>query len=85
MDLHPYATTVLLITSDKASKDYDTNVTIEKGITRLNDESYIICAQPYTLLKSYFDQGGTWCACRRSSEIMDEIDESIYNGLCMEQ
>jgi len=50
------AVTVLLITSDPESKDFETNVTIEKGTTKLDRESYIVCAQPYTILKSLFEK-----------------------------
>jgi len=80
---HYDAVTVLLITSDSASKDYDTNVTIEKGSTDLKRESYVICAQPYTILKSLFDAKGVWCAGKLSPVKMDEVDEALYIGLCM--
>lgn len=74
---------VLLVTSDENSKDFDTNVTIPKGTTALNEESYIICAQPYPVRKSLFDEHGVWCAGKLPPEKMDEVDEAIYLGLCM--
>ena len=74
---------VLLITSDPDSKDFETNVTIEVGTTRLNRESYIICAQPYTILKSVFNQDGVWCAGKLGADILDKVDDSLYIGLCM--
>lgn len=77
------AVTVLLITSDKDSKNYDTNVTIEKGTVKLAEESYIICAQPFTILKSLFKQNGVWCAGKLRPEKMDRVDEALYIGLCM--
>ena len=75
--------TVLLVTSDPESKDFETNVTIEVGTTKLDKESYIICAQPYTILKSLFKQQGVWCAGKLSKEVLDAIDERLYIGLCM--
>lgn len=77
------AVTVLLVTSDEDSKNYDTNVTIEKGLTKLAEESYVICAQPFTILKSLFDQNGVWGAGKLGSQKMDEVDEALYIGLCM--
>ena len=77
------AVTVLLITSDPESKDFDTNVTIELGTTKLDQESYIICAQPYTILKSLFEQNGVWCAGKLSKEVLDDVDTRLYMGLCM--
>lgn len=77
------AVTVLLITSDPESKDFETNVTIERGTTRLDRESYIVCAQPYTILKSLFEQQGVWCAGKLSKEVLDEVDARLYIGLCM--
>ena len=77
------AVTVLLITSDEESKDFETNVTIEAGITKLSKESYIICAQPYTILKSLFERPGVWCAGCLPDDKLDEIDECLYIGLCM--
>lgn len=77
------AVTVLLITSDPESKDFDTNVTIKLGTTKLDKESYIICAQPYTILKSLFEQPGVWCAGKLSDPVLDEVDERLYIGLCM--
>lgn len=75
--------TVLLITSDPESKDFETNVTIKSGTTRLTQESYIICAQPYTILKSLFQQEGVWCAGHLSPAVLDEVDERLYIGLSM--
>ena len=75
--------TVLLITSAADSKDYVTNVTIEAGSTKLTTESYVLCAQPYTILKSIFDTKGVWCAGQLSPNKLDEIDERLYIGLCM--
>jgi mRNA-degrading endonuclease toxin of MazEF toxin-antitoxin module len=77
------AVTVLLTTTDQDSKNYDTNITIEKGTTKLSEESYVICAQPYTILKSLFEKNEVWCAGKLSSQKMDEIDEALYIGLCM--
>ena len=74
---------VLLITSDEDSRDYETNVTIEAGTTRLSRESYVICAQPYTILKSLFEKDGVWCAGQISTEKLDEVDAKLYIGLCM--
>ena len=74
---------VLLITSDEDSRDYETNVTIELGSTKLNKESYVICAQPYTILKSIFTGDKVWCAGQLSKEKLDEIDAKLYIGLCM--
>lgn len=58
-------------------------MTIEKGTTKLNEESYIVCAQPYTILKSLFYQMGVWCAGKLTPEVLDEVDERLYIGLCM--
>ena len=77
------AVTVLLITSDPESKDFDTNVTIDIGTTKLDKESYIICAQPYTILKSLFTRPGVWCAGKLSKEVLDDVDTRLYIGLCM--
>jgi mRNA-degrading endonuclease toxin of MazEF toxin-antitoxin module len=74
---------VLLITSDEDSRDYETNVTIEAGSTRLGRESYVICAQPYTILKSLFERDGVWCAGCLPPEKLDEVDAKLYIGLCM--
>ena len=74
---------VLLVTSDEESKDYETNVTIEAGTTRLNKESYVVCAQPYTILKSIFEGESVWCAGQLAKEKLDEIDAKLYIGLCM--
>ena len=77
------AVTVLLITSDPESKDFETNVTIPIGTTELDRESYVVCAQPYTILKSLFHAKGVWCAGKLSREILDDIDARLYIGLCM--
>jgi len=74
---------VLLITSDEDCKGYETNVTIETGTTQLTKESYVVCAQPYTLLKKVFESRDVWCAGQLSVEKLDEIDEKLYLGLCM--
>ena len=74
---------VLLITSDSDSKNFETNVTIEAGLTKLSKESYVVCAQPYTMLKSWFSQDGVWCAGCLPPGKLDEIDECLYIGLCM--
>ena len=77
------AVTVLLVTSDEDSKDFETNVTIETGLTKLNKESYIVCAQPYTILKSLFEKDGVWCAGCLPDYKLDEVDQCLYIGLCM--
>ncbi len=77
------AVTVLLITTDPECKDYDTNVIIEKGLTKMHYESYIVCAQPYTILKKLFYTEDSWCAGQLSTEKMDEVDAALYIGLCM--
>ena len=74
---------VLLITSDEDSKDYETNVTIERGSTKLTKESYVVCAQPYTILKSVFSNDGVWRAGQLTADKLDEIDTKLYVGLCM--
>jgi mRNA-degrading endonuclease toxin of MazEF toxin-antitoxin module len=74
---------VLLITSDADSRDYETNVTVELGSTKLTKESYVICAQPYTILKSVFTGDDVWCAGQLSKDKLDEIDTKLYIGLCM--
>ena len=74
---------VLLITSDEDSRDYETNVTIASGTTKLTKDSYVVCAQPYTILKSIFEADGVWCAGQLPSEKLDEIDAKLYIGLCM--
>jgi mRNA-degrading endonuclease toxin of MazEF toxin-antitoxin module len=74
---------VLLITSDAESRDYETNVTVEVGTTKLTKESYVVCAQPYTILKSLFEASSVWCAGQLSAEKLDEIDEKLYVGLSM--
>ena len=77
------AVTVLLITTDSDSEQYDTNVTIDTGTTKLTQKSYVICAQPYTILKILFEEQGVWCAGQLSASKLDEIDECLYIGLCM--
>lgn len=77
------AVTVLLITSDPESKDFETNVTIKLGSTKLDKESYIVCAQPYTILKSLFEQEGSWFAGKLDKKVLDDIDTRLYIGLCM--
>ncbi|GHV06488.1 hypothetical protein FACS1894217_05250 [Clostridia bacterium] len=77
------AVTVLLITSDEDSKDFETNVAIPAGSTKLTKESYIVCAQPYTILKSLFIANGVWCAGQLSAALLDEVDRCLYIGLCM--
>ena len=74
---------VLLITSDEDSKDYETNVTIDAGSTKLTKESYVVCAQPYTILKSMFADSDVWCAGQLSASKLDEIDECLHIGLSM--
>ena len=77
------ATTVLLITSDSDCKGFDTNVVIDVNTTKMDVESYVVCAQPYTILKSLFSQPGSWYAGSLSREKMDEVDAALYIGLCM--
>jgi len=77
------AVTVLLVTSDNDCEQYDTNVVIDAGSTKLAQKSYVICAQPYTILKSVFTESGVWCAGQLSAKKLDEIDECLYIGLCM--
>jgi len=74
---------VLLITSDVDSKDYETNVTIDANSTKLTKESYVVCAQSYTILKSVFSEDDVWCAGQLPASKLDEIDECLYIGLCM--
>lgn len=74
---------VLLTTSKSVAKDYDLNVTIELGTTKLDKETYIMCSQPYTIEKKYFEQNGVWCAGKLTPAVMDEVDEALYLGLCM--
>ena len=77
---------ILLITSDKQYKPrekYATDVEIPVGTTRLHDKSWVLCAQPYPIEKSLFEQDNVWCAGTLSPEKMDEIDEALYIGLCM--
>ena len=77
------AVTVLLVTSDSDCEQYDTNVAIEAGTTKLTQKSYVICAQPYTILKSVFDEPNVWCAGQLSANKLDEVDECLHIGLCM--
>lgn len=77
------AVTVLLITTDTDCKNYDTNVVIDKGTTKMYEESYIVCAQPYTILKSLFADENAWCAGKISPKKLNEVDEALYIGLCM--
>ncbi len=77
---------ILLITSDKEYKPrekYITDVLIEEGTTKLNDKSWILCAQPYPVPKKLFIKSGVWFAGKLDPEKMDEVDEALYNGLCM--
>ena len=77
---------VLLVSSDKDYKprqDYKTDVEIEVGTTKLNQKSWALCAQPYPLAKTVFDEESVWCVGTLTAEKMDEIDEALYNGLCM--
>jgi len=73
---------VLLLTSNPESKNFETNVTIEQGQTELRKESYVICAQPYTILKSLIAED-TLCVGRLSNERMDEVDAKLFIGLGM--
>ena len=77
---------ILLITSDsqyKPREKYETDVIIEEGTTKLREKSWIICAQPYPILKKLFENDMVWCAGKLSPEKMDEVDEALYVGLCM--
>lgn len=74
---------VLLTTSDSTEKDYDMSVTIEAGTTKLDKETYIMCSQPYTIEKKLFTPKDVWCAGILSPDVLDEIDEALYLGLCM--
>ena len=77
------AVTVLLVTSDSDNEGSETAVKIEQGTTKLRDTSYVLCYQPYTILKSLFDAPSVWCAGQLSPAVLDEIDAKLYNGLCM--
>ena len=77
------AVTVLLVTTDSDSEQYETNVAIEEGTTKLAQKSYVVCAQPYTVLKSLFAEPHVWCAGQLSASKLDEVDECLYIGLCM--
>ncbi len=74
---------ILLVTTDKASKGYLTNVTVEKGTTKMHEESYIICAQVYTVRKSIFKAPGAWKAGEISPEKLVEVDTALVIGLCI--
>ena len=77
---------ILLITSDKQYKPrekYVTDVEIPAGTTKLRERSWVLCAQPYPIKKTLFEQPGVWCAGALSPAKMDEIDEALYVGLCM--
>ena len=77
---------IMLITSDKQYKPrekYATDVEIEVGTTKLKENSWVLCSQPYPIEKKLFEQSGVWCAGTLSVEKMDEIDEATYIGLCM--
>ncbi|MCL6599522.1 MAG: type II toxin-antitoxin system PemK/MazF family toxin [Alicyclobacillus macrosporangiidus] len=77
--------TVLLTTKDSASKGYETNVTIPRGTTQLREETYIICAQPYTIKRELFDAPGARYFGHLDPQKMAEVDAALYNGLCMGQ
>jgi mRNA-degrading endonuclease toxin of MazEF toxin-antitoxin module len=77
------AVTVLLLTSDSDCEQYETNVIIDVGTTKLTQKSYIVCAQPYTILKTLFSEPGAWCAGQLTAKKLDEVDECLYIGLCM--
>ncbi len=75
-----------MITSDsqyKPREKYDTDVVIEPSSTKLNEKSWILCAQPYPVLKSLLESDSVWCAGKLSSDKMDDVDEALYLGLCM--
>jgi mRNA-degrading endonuclease toxin of MazEF toxin-antitoxin module len=77
---------VLLITSDKGDKshdEYNTDVEIEIGSTNLPLKSWALCAQLYPLKKSIFEEDDVIYAGQLSPEKMIEIDEAIYDGICM--
>ncbi|MPM09833.1 hypothetical protein SDC9_56156 [bioreactor metagenome] len=77
---------ILLVTSDKQYKPrekYATDVEIPQGTTRLNEKSWVLCAQPYPIAKALFEAQGVWCAGTLDPDKLDEIDEAIYIGLCM--
>lgn len=77
---------ILLVTSDKQYKPrekYATDVEIPAGTTRLREKSWVLCAQPYPIKKTLFEDDKVWCAGTLSAEKMDEIDEALYIGLCM--
>ena len=77
------AVTVLLITSDTDNDGSETAVKIELGTTRLNKESYILCYQPFTILKRLFNEPNVWCAGQLTPAVLDEVDIKLANGLCM--
>ena len=77
---------ILLITSDRQYKPrekYATDVEIPVGTTKLNDKSWVLCAQPYPIKKDLFMEKAVWCAGTLDAAKMDEIDEALYIGLCM--
>lgn len=74
---------VLLTTSDTEEKDNELSVTIEKGTTKLHAETYVLCSQPYTISKDVLNKRDVWCAGKLEPEVLDEIDEALYLGLCM--
>lgn len=77
---------ILLVTSEKQYKSHEsyvTDVCIDVGTTKLNDKSWICCSQPYPISKALFEQKGCWCAGRLSQTKMDEVDDALYEGLCM--
>lgn len=76
---------ILLITSDSDcnNQKYITNVEVPYGTTKLSRPSWVLCAQPYPIMKSLFEQEGVWRAGTLSPEVLDEIDVALYEGLCM--
>ncbi len=77
---------ILLLTSDDAYRNNDqyvTNVEIPLGTTKLHKKSWVLCSQPYPIKKQLFEADGVWCAGSLSAEKMDEIDDALYDGLCM--
>ena len=79
------------IKSDPALRHIPNQHDVEKcsenaRLLRIHQEKAInnrVCAQPYTILKSLFNQSGVWCAGKLSPEMLDEIDAKLYIGLCM--
>ena len=74
---------VLIVTSDKDSDGYKTNVKIEIGETKLPEESWIICAQPMYIPKSWFRSKDVKNVGTLSPEKMLDVDKAIFQGLCM--